>query len=962
MIEGKERMFNKSFNKDLVNQVIARQSRLIDPDNNELVIVARRRFPFEEWICHQAISLKLDLTTGYVKDRGYSRMPVRALASEADSDYRKLLSKFSSYGYKSASVTGILRPLNLCSANWDTEVDLPVGMSCFCRNAIEAGLKIKSQATKEAQAANPVSSWYSGAIPDPQSLAGYVGTPSVDASQISSFNGVQEAIQLVNQFDSSLLKSVAFIFNTSGGAYGVYVPWIDEQIKNAEVKEWLKREGFEVDDKDANFFTAYSKDPKIKDTDIKQEIERLRAQARMQGGNTFGINMAKIMAAAQADANESGMNGQDDLRDITILHLGATMVHEAVHAKGSQSEGPSEQAEMAFTQWALPILNKKRFARMQNSGEQAEFAPLVVNPGVRRSAGWYNEEVSKKIERTAQFGAQFSLSNPTTTSLAPWAGLLWSSGVDAIESMLQMRREGPKPGKPYEKRLREQSRTTPKVDTSEVAAMLLEKDHDGMSGYLSIEDMLEERRPKPLAIMIDKAATSAGMTKTAFSDESYNSTFGWMNNLDLPMSERMIEDEQSSDFLNFDWEGMKKLPRYNPEYERSGVYYTWVEPRQNAPELWDRMISERSAVSPAARFAQEDVKDIEIAKILDVLETAKDLTLEGKIAGTRFLCGEGILPWMDKFYSSSSGIAIYKFPVISESNGDKISPIWLVRDVIPEKAVAVAEAFASGHTDEPKASDVFEHITGLSKQRKQVIDFILQEATKVASELGMKEAFVVGAFPRAIMSEESWVNVSDLDFVCAFPKDCLKYGSILAERLKASPKMMRRTSTLTWKYKGVECNFRGKWTPQAAAELMAEQGIEQTPVNLEVYSRDFTVNMFAYKIFDGNVYDITGQGAKDMQAGRIRTYFNADQVVQANSISILKAIKFACKYRFEIADDLKKAMLSNTNLLFKQYDQSRLSSALREIMKEGLDKARLVIAEYGLESLFDIENQEEARK
>lgn len=923
-------------------KILSKQSRFINSDGSDFVLVAKRKVPFGSWICHQAVEIHLDPKTGFISPKGYFKETPRALSSEAELDYQKILSKLSASGFKSVENSSV--PSDICEANWDFDSNIPKRLSNFCKNAF-------AELNKESQA-NPASSWYSGDLPDPKSLVGYVGSSSLDASQIQgSFNGVNDAIQLVNQFDSSLLRSVAFIFNTAGGAYGVYVPWLDEQIKNEEVKAVLKSRGFDIEDSNREFFTAYSKNPNIGENEIAKEISNIKSQVHMQGGNTFGINMSKILSAAASDARESGLTDPKDIYDITVLHLGATMVHEAVHAKGSTSEGPSEQAEANFTQWALSIINENRFKRQQAKDGAENFSPLVSNPSSRRS--WYDSELSKRIERKAQYGAQFSLSNPTD-GIAPWAGILWGADFGSIEEKLYARRRGTLSGS-LEKRLRQQSWGVSKINPSEITEMLLEKDHDEFSAYKSIEDLLEDRRPKPLAIMVDKVANSKTLIKMA--DESYNSTFGWMNNLDLPMAERIITEEHTDDFLNFDWKAMRRQPRYNPEYDRFGVYYRWNEPRMNSPELFDRMIADRpGSTSAALRFASEYTNDSETKEVVDVLFSTLELTMSGDIGGTRFLCGNRILEVIDRFFKDKKGVLVYAFSPLGEYQGEEIIPVWVVRESIPEKAVIVAEGYISGKTDEPKAGDIFEHITGLSKQRKKVIDSVLLEATKLASQIGLEDLFIVGAFPRAFISEESWANVFDLDFVSSSPQDCIKLGSLLAKRMGVEKtELIRQTSTITWYYKGLKCDFRGNYTPQGTLELMKEVGIQASPVNLEVYSKDFTINMFGYKISNGIVYDISGQSAKDVQTGVIRTYFNPEKVVKMSPIVILRAIKYACRYNFEIEKELKSAMMNNSSLLLIKCEKSRLSLALREIIREGAKKADRMISEYGLQGLCQIE-------
>ena len=245
------------------------------------------------------------------------------------------------------------------------------------------GDMIKKPAEKTAQT-NP---WYSGNIPDPASLKQYVGSGAVDASQIASvFNGSSEAMSLVNQFDSSLLKNVAFIFNTSGGAYGVYVPALDAKIKDEEAQSMMTSQGYKIEKNPNGGFRAYPKSPDVPTDKVKADMDQVYSSLKMQGGNTFGINMQKVMQASQQDCNDSNLTDPDDVRMLTIMHLGGTMVHEAVHAKGSTSEGPSEQAEMKFMGWALNKLNEQRKQKWEQKNPGQPYRPLIIDTSKMRSA------------------------------------------------------------------------------------------------------------------------------------------------------------------------------------------------------------------------------------------------------------------------------------------------------------------------------------------------------------------------------------------------------------------------------------------------------------------------------------------------------------------------------------------------------------------------------------------------
>lgn len=71
--------------------------------------------------------------------------------------------------------------------------------------------------------------------------------------------------------------------------------------------------------------------------------------------------------------------------------------------------------------------------------------------------------------------------------------------------------------------------------------------------------------------------------------------------------------------------------------------------------------------------------------------------------------------------------------------------------------------------------------------------------------------------------------------------------------------------------------------------------------------RDFTVNSMFYNINEGKVEDLTGHGVEDLQKGVLRTPLDPVVTFLQDPLRILRAIRFAAKYGFELDDTLIRA-------------------------------------------------------
>ena len=166
---------------------------------------------------------------------------------------------------------------------------------------IEELLSSSNKITKISQG---FGGYFTGNVPEYATQ--FLGTSMVDASQISSmFGKANEAVNLVNRFDSSLLWNISFIFNfAQSGAYGVYLSELDRAIKIKALAKKLEQQGYEIKETGQGL-TAFPKTSFPKTTEqIQQDIDKLYADLQSKGGTAIGINMNSILNASRQDAIE----------------------------------------------------------------------------------------------------------------------------------------------------------------------------------------------------------------------------------------------------------------------------------------------------------------------------------------------------------------------------------------------------------------------------------------------------------------------------------------------------------------------------------------------------------------------------------------------------------------------------------------------------------------------------------
>lgn len=106
--------------------------------------------------------------------------------------------------------------------------------------------------------------------------------------------------------------------------------------------------------------------------------------------------------------------------------------------------------------------------------------------------------------------------------------------------------------------------------------------------------------------------------------------------------------------------------------------------------------------------------------------------------------------------------------------------------------------------------------------------------------------------------------------------------------------------------------------------------------------RDITINALFYNLHTQQVEDFTGSGLRDLMAGVIRTPLEPYQTFLDDPLRVLRAIRFACEFEFQLDEKLVDAVLHHSEIkqaMVRKISRERIGIEVRKMLS-GTDPAR----------------------
>lgn len=198
---------------------------------------------------------------------------------------------------------------------------------------------------------------------------------------------------------------------------------------------------------------------------------------------------------------------------------------------------------------------------------------------------------------------------------------------------------------------------------------------------------------------------------------------------------------------------------------------------------------------------------------------------------------------------------------------------------------------------------------------KQIIEYIGECIKDSDFE---NHVFAVGGCVRdSYMGNE----IKDIDLCIDLPEGGIKLAEYLhAKKFLTRPPVVYPTyGTAMFKFKKfnqdeIECvHTRGE---QYHDKNSRNPETCFTTIQDDCVRRDLTINALYMNVTTGEILDLTGKGVSDIKAGICRvTNENPDVVFTDDPLRILRVMRFACRYNFDIEENTFESMKKNVDRL-----------------------------------------------
>jgi poly(A) polymerase len=193
------------------------------------------------------------------------------------------------------------------------------------------------------------------------------------------------------------------------------------------------------------------------------------------------------------------------------------------------------------------------------------------------------------------------------------------------------------------------------------------------------------------------------------------------------------------------------------------------------------------------------------------------------------------------------------------------------------------------------------------------LDELLGIIIEVAKTNGLTEPFMVGGTPRdrilGVIDKKA--EIKDIDITTG-DKNSPKLAILVHQKLEGSIYNVFDDKHSSVDVQGIHLDFSSNYRVRGIEEELKRLNVKDvTPMKMELYSRDFTINCLLERLDFTGIFDLTGEAIDDIKSKVIRCPINPEITIGSDPRRILRAIKFAIKFGFNIEEGLKGVMLNN---------------------------------------------------
>ena len=198
----------------------------------------------------------------------------------------------------------------------------------------------------------------------------------------------------------------------------------------------------------------------------------------------------------------------------------------------------------------------------------------------------------------------------------------------------------------------------------------------------------------------------------------------------------------------------------------------------------------------------------------------------------------------------------------------------------------------------------------------------------------VNNVFSVGGCVRDLLMGN---EIKDVDMCVSLPDGGIKLAEFMQEN------GYTKGSVVTYPTYGTAM-FKLKEFPYFDIEVVQTRGEQYhdkdsrnpvttfAPIEEDCFRRDLTINALYQNVSSKEILDLTGRGIEDIKNRVCRvTNDNPDIVFSDDSLRILRVIRFACKYNFDIEENTLTSMVRNVDRL-EIITQERITDEFNKMM------------------------------
>jgi len=225
------------------------------------------------------------------------------------------------------------------------------------------------------------------------------------------------------------------------------------------------------------------------------------------------------------------------------------------------------------------------------------------------------------------------------------------------------------------------------------------------------------------------------------------------------------------------------------------------------------------------------------------------------------------------------------------------------------------------------------------KVERAAVDFLSQQ---IKQSKFKGKVFIAGGYVR---DEFLGLDPKDIDLVVEMPDGGIKFAEWLTKKLKiyksgSNPVVFKKFGTAKFNLLGI--THAGQDLSGLDIEVVMTRTekydsksrkpeVATGTLKDDVERRDFTVNSLLKDLTTGEVLDLTGMGKNDIKKGVVRTPLDPDIIFTDDPLRMLRAIRFAVKYNWDLPFFMIRSMKKNS-IKLKKISAERIRDELNKML------------------------------